>query len=121
MTESASLTDAAVMTVIPRAEKIIDEYTIWNRFLGYSYGVTGDTTGAKRMIKHIYKHSPDEYKSHQLAVVYSGLKKTDSVIFYLDTLRNKQHMLFARDRGTFFEYLEDNQDFKERLKQHGLE
>ncbi len=107
--------------VIPHAEKIIDEYTIWNRFLGYSYGITGDTVGVKRMIKHIYKHSPDPFKSHQLAVVYAGIKRTDSVIYYLDTLRNKQHMLFARDRGTFFEYLEGNDEFKKMLEQHGLE
>ena len=106
--------------VIYHTEKIVDEYSIFNRFLGYCYGKVGDTVGAKRMIADIYERTPEIYKSHQLAVVYSGLQQTDSVLFHLDTIRNKRTDLLSRDLGTFFEYLKDDPGFNERLKQHGL-
>jgi len=102
-------------------EKIVDEAPIVNRFLGYCYAKEGDTLGAYRMIDDVYNRTPPEFKSHQLSVIYSGLKKTDSVLYHLDTIRNKRTGLIMRDRGTFFEYLEGNPKFIEVLKGHGLE
>lgn len=102
-------------------EKIVDRAPIVNRFLGYCYAKVGDTIGANRMIDDIYTRSLPEFRSHQLSVVYSGLQQTDSVLYYLDTIRNKQSDLLKRDRGTFFENFEDNPKFHKILKQHGLE
>jgi TolB-like protein/class 3 adenylate cyclase/Tfp pilus assembly protein PilF len=101
-------------------EKVVDEMTIFNRFLGYSYAKIGDTLGAYRMLKHIRANTPPEFLSHQLSVVYAGLQKTDSALYYLDPVRNKQIGLIMRDRGTFFTELEDNPDFQKLMKAQGL-
>ena len=59
--------------------------------------------------------------SHQLAVVFVGLKQTDSVLFHLDTIRHKQTRAFSREVPEFFQYLKDDARFKAILKTHGIE
>ena len=105
---------------IHHLEKIVLDVPIMNRFLGYCYAKVGDTLNANRIIDTIRNNTMKEYKSHQLSVVYSGLQKTDSVIYHLDTIRNKRIEMIKRDRGTFFEYLEGDPKFIEVLKAHGL-
>ena len=106
---------------IHHLEKIVLDVPIMNRFLGYCYAKVGDTLNANRIIDTIRNNTVKEYKSHQLSVVYSGLQKTDSVIYHLDTIRNKRIEMIKRDRGTFFEYLEGDPKFIEVLKTHGIE
>ena len=106
---------------IEHLEKIVDKHDIFTRFLGYCYAKIGDTLNAKQMIKDIYNRAPEDYKSHQLSVVYAGLKMKDSVLYHLDTIRNKRIDLIMRDRGTFFTDLEGDPRFHEIMKAQGLE
>lgn len=101
-------------------EEIVKTSDVFNRFLGYCYTKVGDTLGAYRIIDSIHKVATPREKSHQLAVVYSSLKKTDSVIYYLDTIRNKQTKTFKREHKKFFEYLKDDPRFNKVLNQHGI-
>ena len=103
------------------SEKIVDDFAIYNRFLGYCYAKVGDITGAYRMIDDVKKRTPDMFKSHQLAVIYSGLQKRDSVFYYLDPTRNKMKDLIVMDRPTFFTNFEGDSKFIELLKAHGIE
>ena len=105
---------------IYHAEKVIDEFSIYNRFLGYCYAKIGNTDGAYKMLEDVKVRTPDIYKSHQKAVIYAGLKLRDSVFHYLDTSRNKMTSLFMMDRPTFFEEFEGDPKFIELLKAHGL-
>lgn len=105
---------------IPYLERIVKERNVFNRFLGYSYVKVGDTLSAYRILDSIRKNAYPTEKSHQLAVVFAALKQTDSVLFYLDTIRNKQTRTFRRENNDFFGYLKDDQRFKEILKSHGI-
>ena len=106
---------------IPPLKEIIKTQNVFNRFLGYCYAKTGDTIMAYNTIDSIRKNAHPLEKNHQLAVVYAGLQVTDSVLYYLDTLRNKQTATFRRERTDFFEYLKDNEDFKSVLNDHGIQ
>ena len=106
---------------IPPLKEMIKKQNVFNRFLGYCYAKTGDTISAYNTIDSIRKNAHALEKSHQLAVVYAGLQVTDSVLYYLDTIRNKQTSTFRRERTDFFDYLKDNADFKTVLSSHGIE
>ena len=93
---------------------------VYNRFLGFCYAKIGDTVSAYRIIDTIKAKGRSSEKSQQLAVVYAGLNLKDSVIFYLDTIRNKQTRTLKREVPEFFTFLEDDPDFQEVLKQHGI-
>lgn len=101
-------------------KKIVKKQNVFNRFLGYCYAKTGDTIGAYRIIDTIHLRAHPKEKSHQLAVVYAGLKVTDSVLHHLDTIRNKQTRTIKRERMGFFDYLKDDAQFVEVLKSHGI-
>ena len=101
-------------------KKIVKKQNVFNRFLGYCYAKTGDTIGAYRIIDTIRLRAHPKEKSHQLAVVYAGLKVTDSVLHHLDTIRNKQTRTIKRERMGFFDYLKDDAQFVEVLKSHGI-
>lgn len=102
-------------------KKIVKIENVFNRFLGFCYAKTGDTINTYKTIDAIRKVSRPEEVSHQLAVVYAGLKKTDSVLFHLDTIRNKQTPTLSREVPEFFRYLKDDKRFKDILKTHGIE
>lgn len=106
---------------IPYLEKIVKKENVFNRFLGYSYVKTGDTLKAFSIIDSIYKNGHPREKSHQLAVVFAGLKMNDSVLFHLDTLRNKQTRTLNRERSEFFNYLKDNKQYQAIIKSHGID
>lgn len=106
--------------VIKHLEPLAKENFIFRRFLGYCYAKVGDTIAARDMIKLIKHNSRKEFADHELAVVYAGLQKTDSVLFHLDSIRNKRKFLVQRDYGTFFEYLLDDPRLKEKLQQHDV-
>ena len=101
-------------------QELVKVENIYYRFLGYCYTKSGDTLNAYRVMDSIrLKGKPDE-KSYQLAVVYSSLKMTDSVLYYLDTVRNKQTRRFKRERNMFFSYLKDNPEFIQISSDHGI-
>lgn len=102
-------------------EMIAPQAGVFNRYLGYCYAKVGDTLKANNIIDTINKVTPKEDKNYQLAVVYAGLQKNDSVFHHLDTVRNIHSDLLKRDRLTIFYYLKDNLKFKEILKMHNLE
>lgn len=106
--------------VIKHLQPIVKENYIFRRFLGYCYAKVGDTISAENMIKLIRLNSEKDFMNHELAVVYAGLKKTDSVLFHLDSIRNKRKFLVQRDYGTFFEYLLNDSRLKEKLQQHDV-
>lgn len=108
-------------TAIPHLKQIVDKQPVFNRFLGFCYAKIGDTLNARKTIALIHKTAPKSSKSHQLAIVYAGLQETDSVLYYLDTIRNKQSPTFIRERNEFFEYLKDDPKFNDALKAHGFE
>ncbi len=107
-------------TIIPLKEMVKKE-NVFNRFLGYAYAKTGDTINAYKTIDVIREKANELEKSHQLAVVYAGLKVTDSVLYYLDTIRNKQTRTFRRERKDYFEYLQNEPRFIKLLEDHGIE
>lgn len=102
-------------------KKIIPKENVFNRFLGYCYAKTGDTVNAYKTIQNIRDIANPDEKSQQLAVVFAGLKVTDSVLFYLDTVRNKQTRTLRRERHDFFEYLKDDPKFIKVLEAHGIQ
>lgn len=102
-------------------KKLVKTENVYNRFLGYCYAKIGDTLEAYATIDTIRKHVNEFERNHQLAVVYSGLQVTDSVYYYLDTIRNKHSRGVKRESTEFFSYLKDDPMFIEILKTHGIE
>ena len=108
------------MQAIPHLKQMVEEENVFNRFIGFCYAKIGDTINAQKTIDLIHKNARPREKSHQLAVVYAGLEITDSVLFYLDTIRNKQSKSFGRESTEFFNYLNDDVRYQELLKAHGI-
>ena len=106
---------------IPYLKELVKKQPVYNRFLGYCYVKTGDTLGAYNTIDSIYKNAHPDEKHHQLAVVYAGLKKNDSVFYHLDTVRHKETRRLIRENEEFFGYLKDNPTYQSILKSHGIE
>lgn len=106
--------------IVPLKE-IVPIENVYNRFLGYCYVKTGDTLKAYETIEVIRKHVNDFEKNHHLAVVYSALEMTDSVLYYLDTIRNTHSRGLKRERTEFFTYLKDDPRFKKLLQDHGIQ
>ena len=106
--------------MIPYLKEIVKTQNVFNRFLGHAYVQVGDTLSAYRIIDSIHKNGHPYEKSQQLAVVYSALKRTDSVLYYLDTIRNKQSRTFGREYKTYFGYLLKDPRFIKILDDHGL-
>ncbi|MEM7187172.1 MAG: hypothetical protein AAF466_10990, partial [Bacteroidota bacterium] len=63
---------------------------------------------------------PEDGKSYQLAVAFAGLKESDSVFYYLDTIRNKRSSLLYREIPAFFQFIRDDPRYPELLEAHGL-
>ncbi|GAA4269529.1 adenylate/guanylate cyclase domain-containing protein [Hyunsoonleella aestuarii] len=101
-------------------KKIVKEENVFNRFLGFCYAKIGDTVNAKKTIDRIREVAHPYEKSQQLAVVYAGLQERDSVLYYLDTIRNKQTKTLKREVPEFFEFLKDDSEFNQTLKSHGI-
>lgn len=89
------------------------------RLLGYSYAKIGDTVNAYRTIDSIKVLETGRLKNHRIAVVFAGLQKTDSVFYYLDTIRNKSK-LFNSNRLYYFDDYKNNNRYKELLNSHGI-
>ncbi|MEH6536773.1 MAG: adenylate/guanylate cyclase domain-containing protein [Psychroserpens sp.] len=106
---------------IPYLEQMVKKENVFNRFLGYCYVKTGDTLKAHNVLDSIRKNGHPREKSHQLAVVFAGLKMNDSVLFHLDSIRNKQTRTLKREHDEFFDYLKDNKQYQAILKSHGIE
>ncbi|WP_460220344.1 adenylate/guanylate cyclase domain-containing protein [Psychroserpens sp. MEBiC05023] len=106
---------------IPYLEQIVKTQNVFNRFLGYCYVKTGDTLKALSTIDSIHKNGHPREKSQQLAVVYAALKIDDSVLYHLDTIRNKQTRTLRREHDEFFDYLKDDKRYQDVLKLHGIE
>ena len=108
---------------IPPLKKLVIEEDAFNRFLAYSYGQVGDTVNAYKIIDNIRKMklSEVEGKSHQLAVAFAGLKETDSVFYYLDTIRNHRSGLIDRELGAFFRFIKDDPRYPALIEAHGIE
>ncbi len=107
--------------MIPPLKEIVKTQNVFNRFLGYAYVKLGDTLSGYRIIDSIHKNAHPYEKSQQLAVVYSALKKTDSVLYYLDTIRNKQSRTFSREVNGYFAYLKEDPRFLKRMQEHGID
>ncbi|WP_350288084.1 adenylate/guanylate cyclase domain-containing protein [uncultured Croceitalea sp.] len=110
----------------PDYEKAIEPLTelanndkAYYRFLGYSYAQLGDTLNAYKIIDSIKAIPPHRMKNHRIAVVFAGLRQTDSTLFYLDTLRNKSK-LFDNPRLAYFDYLKTDAKYSRLLKAHGI-
>lgn len=110
----------------PEYEKAIEPLTFlsnadknYYRFLGFSYAQMGDTLNAKRIIDSIQKMPAHRMKNHRVAVIYAGLKQSDSVFHYLDTAYNKSK-LFNNKAITYFDYLKDDSRYIELLNQHEI-
>ena len=103
-------------------EKIVGDQPVFNRFLAYCYGRVGDTINAYKVINTIKEDTfKQNEKNHQIAVAFAGLKEADSVLYYLDTIRNNQKTMLKRERYEFFDFLKDDPRFDELLKSHGVE
>ena len=102
-------------------QKIVPIENVYNRFLGYCYVKTGDTLKAYETLETIRKNVNDFEKNHHLAVVYSALEQTDSVLYYLDTIRNRHSRALKREHTEFFTYLKDDPRFIKLLQDHGIQ
>jgi len=107
--------------MIAPLKEIVKTHNVFNRFLGHAYVQLGDTISAYRIIDSIRKNSSDYERSNQLAMVFAALKKTDSVLYYLDTIRHKQTRTFGREYKAYYDYLKDNPLFIQRLQEHGID
>lgn len=101
-------------------EALVKEEAPFYRFLGFCYAKTGDSIGAYKVIDSIRKNVKESDKTHQFAVVYAGLQERDSVLYYLDTIRNKHTRTLRREVPEFFDFLKDDPEFKKILKNHGI-
>lgn len=101
-------------------KKMVDAQDVFNRFLGFCYAKIGDTANAYKTIETIKKVAHPKEKSHQLAIVYAGLQERDSVLYYLDTVRNRQTKTIRREISDFFDFLKDDPEFKAIVKSHGI-
>ncbi|WP_353778354.1 adenylate/guanylate cyclase domain-containing protein [Winogradskyella sp. 3972H.M.0a.05] len=101
-------------------EQIVNKQNVFNRFLGYCYVKTGDTLKALQTLEVIRKNVNEFERNHNLAVVHSALKNTDSVLFYLDTIRNKHTRGLQREHTEFFTYLKDDPRFIKLLEDHNI-
>lgn len=108
-------------SAIEPLKKIVGQEPIFDRFLGYCYAKIGDTLNAHKRIEVIRSRIPKAYVDYQLALVFAGLQETDSVLYYLDPIRNKQTATLKRERNNFFGYLKGNPEFEALMKAHGLE
>ncbi|OUR90807.1 hypothetical protein A9Q87_12715 [Flavobacteriales bacterium 34_180_T64] len=109
------------MAIVP-LKKIVDEQPVFNRFLGYCYGKEGDTINCYKVINTIKSATfKRNEKNHQIAIAFAGLQETDSVLYYLDTIRNNQRTMLQRERYEFFGYLKDDPRFIDLIKAHALE
>ncbi|NAS30182.1 hypothetical protein GTQ40_04290 [Flavobacteriaceae bacterium R38] len=108
-------------SAIAPLEKLIKENLVFDRFLAFCYGKTGDTLNAYKTIDLIRKRASKDVVNQYLAVAFAGLEKTDSVLYHLDPVRNKQSIDFERDHNLdFFDFLKDDSHFKELLKAHNI-
>ena len=101
-------------------EELVKEENPFYRFLGFCYAKTGDTIKTYHVIDSIKTRVKESDKTHQLAVVYAGLQERDSVLFYLDTIRNKHSNILKREIPEIFEFLKDDPEFKNILQSHGI-
>lgn len=103
--------------------KLANEEYAYYRFLGYCYGITGDSLNAYRIINRIKNLDieAEDDKNYLIAMVFAGLKEADSVFYYLDTSRTKHKSLLSRELNTFFEFFKDDPRYPYMLKSHGLE
>ena len=101
---------------------MVDEQVIFNRFLAFCYGKIGDTAKVYETIGVIKssKGVIENELNHQIAVGFAGIRKTDSVLYYLDTIRNNQTRMLRREGNVFFEYLENDPRYIELLQSHGI-
>ncbi len=105
---------------IPVLQSMATVDNAYYRFLGYSYGKIGEDREAYRIIDSIKTLDKTHLKSHRVAVVFAGLQQKDSVLFYLDTMRNKSKR-FNSSRITYFNFLKDSDAYRALLDQHGIE
>ncbi len=104
--------------ILPLKE-LVKEMSVFDRFLAFCYGKTGDTLNAHKTIHKIRGRAPKDNLSHQLAVAYAGLQETDSVLFYLDPSRNNQYRKLQRDRTLhIFDFLENDPRFIKFMEMH---
>ncbi|NKI32753.1 tetratricopeptide repeat protein [Muricauda sp. DJ-13] len=89
------------------------------RFLGYSYGQLGDTINALRIVDSIKKMPSHRMQNHRIAVVFAGLKESDSVFHYLDTSKNKSK-LFNNNAIYYFDYIKTDPRYSDLLHQHNI-
>ena len=103
-------------------KKLVEKENAFNRFLGYSYGMIGDTVNAYKTIEKIKELDIDEDdgKNHQLAVAFAGLKEADSVFYYLDASRNNRSRLLYREIPAFFDFIREDPRFPGLLEAHGI-
>ena len=101
-------------------EAMVDEAPVFNRFLAFCYGKMGDTAKVYKTIDVIKNAALKDELNHQLAVAFAGIKEADSVLYYLDPIRNNQTRMLTRERIDFFGFLKDDDRFKALLKAHGL-
>ena len=105
---------------IPVVKEMVERDKAYYRFLGYSYGKIGDVVNASQVIDSIKVYDKTRLKNHRVAVVYAGLEESDSVFYYLDSVRNKSR-LFNSSRISYFDYLKTDDRYKALLEQHGVE
>jgi TolB-like protein/tetratricopeptide (TPR) repeat protein len=107
---------------IERLIPLANEQVVYNRFLAFCYGKIGDTAKVYQAINKI-KKSEDVIKdemNHQIAISFGGIQETDSILYYLDTIRNNQTRMLRRDGPTFFKYLKDDEVYIKLLNSHGI-
>ena len=90
------------------------------RFLGYSYAQLGDSVSALRVVDSMRAMTPHRMQNHRIAVVHAGLKNTDSVFYYLDTVRNKSQF-FNNKALNYFDYLKDDPRYLALLRAHEIQ
>ena len=105
---------------IPPLEKIVQTDQAYLRLLGYSYGKVGNLVNAYKIIDSIKQLNSYAHKNYHVATVFAGLDEIDSVLYYLDTSRNKQSRMLQQDRKMLFQHFENDPKFKAILAQHKL-
>jgi len=106
---------------IPPLEKIVLKDNTYFSLLGFSYAKVGNVVNAYKVIDSIKQFDNSKFKNHRVAIVFAGLDELDSVLYYLDTIRNKQSRLLRQDRHLLFKEFEKNEAFEAILKAHKID
>jgi TolB-like protein/DNA-binding winged helix-turn-helix (wHTH) protein/Tfp pilus assembly protein PilF len=95
----------------------------WNAFIAHDLALSGDKTGARKMLRELDTASQHNYVSPWWqAMIYPDLGETDKAFFYLEkAYKGREHDLIFMNCWPMFDPLRSNPRFKDLERRIGLQ